>query len=111
LERKFNRKMEKQLEILYHDYVPCHISAVQQYLKFQQSCSHQFYKSHSVHLLDLPRTQHWAKRSQFFIRRRNSTMQEQFSQPYQKKYARGEPSNGRIARRSVCAEGQYVDGD
>jgi len=38
-------------------------------------------------------------------------MQEQFSQPYQKKYARGEPSNGTIARRGVCAEGQYVDGD
>jgi hypothetical protein len=38
-------------------------------------------------------------------------MQEQFSQPYQKKYARGDPSNGRIAERSVRAKGQYVDGD
>ena len=37
-------------------------------------------------------------------------MREQFSQQYKKKYARGVSINGRIARRSECAEGQYVDG-
>jgi len=97
------------LEILYHvTLLQC--SSIWQRIKFQQSCSHQFYKTHSVPLLDFPMKQHYAKRL-FFICRRNSTMREQFSQQYQKKYARGVPINSRIARRSVCAEGQYVDGD
>jgi len=85
-------------------------SGIWQGIKFKQSCSHQFYKSHSVQLLNLPKTQHWAKKSPFFIFRRNSTMREQFSQQYQKKYARGVPISSRTARRK-CAEGQYVDGD
>jgi hypothetical protein len=38
-------------------------------------------------------------------------MCEQFSQQYQKKYARGVSINSRIARKSVCAEVQYIDGD
>jgi hypothetical protein len=100
LERKFSRKMEKQLEILYHvTLLQC--SSLWQRIKFEQSHSHQFYKSHSVQLLYLSKTQHRAKNSSLFICRRHSTMQQLVSQPYQKKYARGVPSNGRIARRSV----------